>query len=397
MTKRISQISTISMTTFGALLFGAIACSPPIMLPPVQEPLDSVAWKNCAAEAEARTGRSMIDDITKDSPALMCKGVALSNEKKHEDEAVEMLTESALLDKADYRPYWLSGRVLTRAGRYEEALTHFSRAKKRAPNMEVPVVKLAQMVVEERGDLEAMLFLEKARERDMCTFSCRGMLADQYHKAGRVDDAKKIYKDMIDENPDDPEAYIGLARISNVAREFDKEADYLREAIKSKGYDALDEERQATLYFSEAFALYNAEKYKTAKKRLEKAMRTQSPAEWLLLAGWIELKLGESAMALIQFEKAIKKNDKLAAAHAGAGDAAKALGNLKDARDFYRQATTLDPTNGVDRLKLAAVYIDRKEYDKAETQLDDAIKLGEDKLPPKLLQQVKDALRAAGK
>ena len=258
--------NVIPLTIFGALFFGAVGCSPPIMLPPAQEPLDSVAWQNCAKDATARSGRSLIDDLTLDSQRLLCEGVVLSNDDAQSDEAVEMLTESALLDKSDYRPYWISGRVLTRAGRYEEALTHFSRAKKRAPQMEVPTVKLAKMVAENNGDQEALQFLEKAQKRDMCEFSCRGMLADQYHKAGKIDDAKKIYEDMIDERPEDPEAYIGMARISNVAEDFDKEAKYLREAIKTDGYDKLDDDRQAALYYSEAFALYNADKYKTAKK-----------------------------------------------------------------------------------------------------------------------------------
>ena len=389
--------TVIPLTITGVLLFGAIACSPPIMLPPAQEPLDSVAWQNCANDAQTRSGRSLIDDMTLDSQRLLCQGVVLSNDESRDDEAVEMLTEAALLDKSDYRPYWLSGRVLTRAGRYEEALTHFSRAKKRAPQMEVPTVKLAKMVAEKSGDQEALLFLEKAQKRGMCEFSCLGMLADQYHKAGRVNEAKEIYEGMMEERPDDPEAYIGMARISNVAENFDQEAKWLREAIKSDGYNKLDEDRQASLYYSEAFALYNASKYKTAKKRINRAIGKNAPAEWLLLAGWIELKLEDPTQAAMQFEKAIKKNSKLAAAHAGAGDAAKATGKNSDARNYYKDAAKLDPTNGVIKLKLAAIYIEQKDYEKAEIQLEDAIKLGEDKLPANLLGQVTDALRKAGR
>ncbi|MBN2526839.1 MAG: tetratricopeptide repeat protein [Deltaproteobacteria bacterium] len=382
-----------SIIMLGTLMIGQVACSPPVMLPPVQEPLDSVAWQNCAKDAEERSGRSLLDDMKMDGNYLMCKGVVLSNDPSREDEAVEMLTESALLDKKDYRPYWLSAQVLTRAGRYEEALTHFSRAQKRAPQMEVPTVKLAQMVAEKIGDDEALQFVEKARKRGLCEFSCVGMLADLYHGTGKRDEALKLYEDMIKKKPDDPEAYIGLARIANLNEDFREEAKQLDKAIDAKGFDKLDKDRKASLYHSLAFAQYNAGKYDKAKKSLKKAVRKKESADWLLLAGWIELKLDDPAMAQIQFDKAIEMDSKLAAAHAGLGDAAKALGDLNKAEKAYKKAAYLDPTSGLFKLKLSALYIELNDFEKAKIQLDDALKLGATKLPQDLLYQVKNAIR----
>jgi tetratricopeptide (TPR) repeat protein len=383
----------IPKIAFGMLLFCAAGCSPPIMLPPVQEPPDSMAWQNCANDARARSGRSVIDDVTMDSAQLICEGVVLSNDPAHVDEAVEMLTEAAMRDKNDYRGYWLSARILTGAGRYEEALTHFARAKKRAPQMEVPTVKLAQLVADNDGDQDALLFLQKAENRGMCTFSCIGMLADLYQRTGQSDAAKKLFEDMLKERPEDSEAYIGLARISNQQERFDEEADFLKKAIGTRGFDALDEERQATIHYSRAFAHYNAGEYDRARKSINKALGMKSKAQWLLLAGWIELKLKDPAMGLIQFEKAIDADDKLAAAYAGAGDASKTLGNFSDADRHYRKATLLDPLNGFYKLKLAALLIEQKDYDNAKIQLKDALKQGEEKLPQDLLGEIRDALK----
>ena len=377
----------------GMLLVCAAGCSPPIMLPPVQEPLNSMAWQNCASDARARTGRSVIDDMTMNSEQLICEGVVLSNDPARVDEAVEMLTEAALRDKKDYRGYFLSARVLTQAGRYEEALTHFARARKRSPQLEIPTVKLAKLVEDNNGAEEALSFLEKAQKRDMCTFNCIGMLADLYHRTGSGDKAKALFESMREKNPEDPEAYIGLARISNQQEKFDEEADYLKQAVGAKGFDALEKERKAAIHYSRAFAHYNAEEYEKARKSVSKALELQSRADWVLLAGWIELKLKDPAMALIQFEKAIDADDKLAAAYAGAGDASKILGNMSDADKYYRKATLLDPLNGFFKLKLAALLIEQKDYDNAKIQLKDALKQGEKTLPQDLLGQIREALK----
>ncbi|MBN2341572.1 MAG: tetratricopeptide repeat protein [Deltaproteobacteria bacterium] len=373
-------------------IVGVAACSPPVMIPEVQTPLDSVAWQDCASDAQSREGRSLIDDMTMDSEMLLCQGVVLSNDEARVDEAVEMLTEAAVTDKTDYRAYFLSGRVLTEAGRYEEALTHFARAKKRSPQIEVPTVRLGKKVIEQYGDLEAMVFLQKANRRGLCEYDCKGMLAELYHRVDRDADANALYEEMLAENSDEPEAYIGLARMHNSKKEFKQEAKLLKKAMKTKGFDELPKEQQAALYHSRAFALYNAGEYEDAQKVLSDAMRFKKTAEWSLLSGWIQMKLKDPAMALIQFEKAVDQDDKLAPAHVGVGDANKALGNLKDARKAYQKAVVLAPTDGVIKLKLAAVYIELKDFDKAKIQLDDAVKLGTDNLPKELLQEVTDAI-----
>lgn len=369
-----------------------MGCSPAVMLPPVQEPLDSTAWKNCAKDAQQRAGSALIDDLTMGSKELLCYGVVLSNEESKVDEAVEMLTEAAIMDKADYRAYFLSGRVLTRASRYEEALTAFARARKRNAQMEVPVVRLGNMVIEKNGDKEGVSFLQKVSKRGLCDFECKGLLAELYHRTDDVETATKLYSEMIEENVDDPQAYIGLARINNSEKTFKDEAKFLKKAIRTDGFKSLPNDKQAALLHSRAFALYNAEDYREAQKVLSKAMSYKSPAEWCMLSGWIQLKLSDPAMALVQFEKAIDKDKKLAPAYTGIGDASNALGQSEDAAKAYKQAAYLAPTDGIIKLKLAVAYIEMRDFDKAKIQLKDATKLGTNKLPKELLAQITDAI-----
>lgn len=379
---------------FVILVLGAVACSPPVALPAVQTPLDSVAWENCAADAQARAGRSMIDDMKMDADLLICKGVVMSNDEAKVDEAVEMLTESAVTDKEDYRAYFLSARVLTQAGRYEEALTHFARAQKRNSKIDVPTVKFGKKVIEKYGELEGMVFLDKAKRRGFCGYGCKGMLANLYQRQNRIDDAKELYEEMLDENDGQPEAYIGLALMENSEKNYNKEAKLLKKAMNTKGFETLSKPKRAEVYHNRAYALYNAKKYVDAQKVLDDAVGFKQSAQRSLLAGWIQLKLGDSAMALIQFEKALDKDKKLAAAHVGVGDASKALGSLNDAQKAYAQAAYLNPLDGVVKLKLAAIYIEKKDFDNAKIQLSDAKKLGTEKLPQELLTDVTDAIAA---
>jgi Flp pilus assembly protein TadD len=170
----------------------AAACGPGVKVPPVNEPLDSKAWSACAGEAEERQSVAMIDDFTLNTERLVCRAATLAAAGKTED-ALDLLTEAGVRDKKDHRPHYLAGRILTDAGRYEEALTAFQKSAERYPSMEVPTERLGRQVRARDGDGAALSFVTKADERGLCPYGCRGLRAELCHAAGDDAKAKEIY------------------------------------------------------------------------------------------------------------------------------------------------------------------------------------------------------------
>jgi len=236
--------------------FATLGCAPAVSLPSVHEALDSAQWSRCAGELELREATAMIDDLTLDSKTLFCQGVALAATGKV-DEGLELLTESGVRDKEDHRPHYLSGRILAEAGRYEEALSAFERSAKRFPTMEVPSERLARSLMEAGKTDEARIFLGKTLERELCPYGCQGLYARLLKEAGQPEEAQAVYEGMIELEPEEPAAFVGLASLANQAGDHAEEASRLSAATLAKKFSELRESERADIFYSLAFAHYN--------------------------------------------------------------------------------------------------------------------------------------------
>jgi len=372
----------------------AAACGPGVKVPPVNEPLDSKAWADCAGDAESREAVAMIDDLTLDTTRLECRAATLAAAGKT-DEALDLLTEAGVRDKKDHRPHYLAGRILGDAGRYEEALAAYQKSAERYPSMEVPTERLGRQVRARDGDAAALTFVGKADERGLCPYGCKGLLAELHHAAGDDAKAKEIYDKMVKDDPAEPAAYVGLAALSNSAGDYLAESDLLTQATEVAKFTELGPEAQANVHYSHAFSRYNARKYKGAVKSIDRALELKGDrADWWVLAGWISLRLEDPAIALVKFDKAAALDDKIAAAQTGRGDAMLALGREEDAIVAYQRAKTLDPANAVILLKLAKAKAKAGAADEAKALFDEAVALDKDHLPADLLKEVSALVNA---
>jgi tetratricopeptide (TPR) repeat protein len=378
----------------GSLSAGALACMPAANLPGVLEPLDSPKWQQCADDLAARSEVAMIDDIALRSETLICQGMAIFNEG-NVDVALDRLNEAGVKDKKDHRPLYLSGRILVEARRYEEALTAFEKSWRRYPAMEVPSERIGRTIkdVEIPGNETAVSFLKHAIERKLCPYGCKGLLAEIYHETGMKTEAGQIYEEMIFDNPDEPAAYVGLARMRNSIEDFWGEAEQLERALKCGKFKELTIKEQADLYYSQAFAWYNAKELNAALDSIKKGIELDAKnADWFVLNGWVELKRDNAAQALIAFDKAMALNPNLAVAHAGIGDAQLLLGSLEKAVESYDQAHQLDSHDPVIKLKRGFAAAKSGDLDTAELMLEGAERLGGARLPADLVAKVLEVM-----
>lgn len=384
--------SILSATLTAAISALLLSCAPAVKLPGVHEPLDSGEWQRCAGELAQREAVALIDDLTLDAKTLLCQGVVLVSEGKVE-EGLDLLTESGVRNKEDHRPHYLAGRILAEQGRYEEALSAFEKSAKRFPAMEVPTERLGRKALDRDGPEEAKAFLLKANDRGLCTYGCKGLLAKLYHREGKTTEAESIYKQMIEEKPEEPAAYVGMAGMRNSSADYKAEAQLLQTATEKKGFSELNPVQQADILFSLAFARYNGEEYAVAARVIDRAISLKdNHSDWYILAGWIALKRDRNKDALDLFETAQNKDPRIAASHAGIGDAKIALNDTDGARVAYEKARELEPMDPVTILKLAYAIARAGDTDGARKLLAEAVRLDREHLPESLVTKVTDLI-----
>ncbi|MCK9523264.1 MAG: tetratricopeptide repeat protein [Proteobacteria bacterium] len=382
------------IAALGMLIWAtSTACTPAVTLPPINEPLQSAAWQNCADEIGARTASSMIDSLKFKGSALICEAV-IDAQNGNTDAALDKLNQAAVHDPDDANPHYLSGRILTEVERYEEALTAYERAEKRNTNLAIPTEEMGRRILAQRNDDEALIFLERADRRGLCDYSCQGLLGRLLYRKDRKDEAIRIFDEMIREHPDEPNAHIGIASMRNFDGDFEGESLALTRAIESLGFAQWPEAEQAKVYYSHAFARYNARKYPGAAKSIDRALRVSAPADWLLLAGWIQLQLNDAALALVQFDKSIAANARLGEAHVGRGDALMILRRQRDAALAYEAACGIDATHALWHLKHAHALAVIGNTDAAQQAYDRAVARGAENLPGDLFAKVTKLLPA---
>ena len=392
---RSSRARRVPAAALAVIAIALAACGPGVQLPGVHEPLDSDEWRRCAGELADREEMSLIDDLTLDSKTLLCQGVVLAADGELE-RALELLTEAGVRDPEDHRPHYLRGRILAENGRYEEALTAFERSQDRFPEMQVPTERLGRKVREKDGDAPARRFLQLARERELCPYGCLGLLAELHHDAGEDDRAERVYERMVELDPAEPAAYVGLARLANAAGDHMAESELLTEATRAGHFSSLSEARQADIHYAHAFSRYNVRKLKGAAASIERALALRDDrADWHVLAGWIQLALGDPVAALTEFDRAIEMDPGLAAARAGRGDALVETGAADEAVGAYERARERDPADAVIVLKLAYAVAVEGDIERAADLVDEAAALDAEHLPPDLLGKVTELVEAA--
>ena len=371
-------------------LFVVAGCVSGAKIPGVHEPLDSEKWSLCAGDMGEQD--AVVIDLSLDAKTMLCRGVFFASSGRIE-EGLELLAESAVRDKEDHRAYYLSGRILTGERRYEEALTAFERAAARFSAMKVPTERLARSLYRDKGSDEARIFLSKAVERGLCSYGCKRLYATLLSEAGDRKQAEVNYLAMIKNQPDEPAAYVGLARLYNKDGNHQKESEMLARARTSARFVDLTKAERANVNYALAFANYKLGQYAEAAVAIKDSLadREDAPDAHLLL-GWIELKREQPEKALVSFEKAFGLNQRLGPAYAGAGDANATLEKFAEARTAYEKARDLQPTDVVVVLKLA--YATARAGDKREAKrlLEMAEAFGSDNLPPNLKQKVAEVL-----
>jgi predicted O-linked N-acetylglucosamine transferase (SPINDLY family) len=162
-------------------------------------------------------------------------------------------------------------------------------------------------------------------------------IALQHHRAGRLQEAETIYRQILQVEPNHADALQLLGMIAHQAGRHDVAADYLRQAIKHNP--------QGPHYYSNLGAILQAQgKLEDAVVSYRQALALKPAyAEAHYNLGNVLKAQGKPVEALGHYRQALSLNPSFADAHHNIGTIFMEQGRLEEAVACYRQALALKP------------------------------------------------------
>lgn len=180
------------------------------------------------------------------------------------------------------------------------------------------------------------------------------------HRAGQVDQAERLYHEVLRVNQNHPDALHLLGVIALQRGDLNQAVTCLRQAIAAAPDLAMAHD---TLGTALARLGRQAEAVKSYQRSLR--LRPDFPAT-LTNMGVALAALGRLAEAESAHRRAIELNPGASLAHTNLGNTLRAVGLLEDAAAAHRQAVTLDPNYAEGHNNLGIVLHENKQLEEAE-------------------------------
>jgi len=313
------------------------------------------------------------------------------------------------------------GMALTRLGRFDEAMAHFARALKDAPNEPALLTNLGITHLA-RGQLD------QAAEHLKAALAARGDYAPavkamgQLHaRKGRFDQALEQYSEAARIDPDDAEVFKGLADLCLGMKRSDEAMAHYRRCLalrpdagahgslgsllmgKGDAAGAAEQFRKAlqlrpgrpTAHANLAAALLSLKQAKEAVAELTKAIALDAnhPLANSML-GWLMVRAGRAEAGLPHLQRAAKAAPDDVANRLRLGNALSLLGQPDRAVPHYRAVLAAQPHHAAARQNLGAALANLGQVGEAIKHLSAA---GATNPNPELLRLLAELLTRRGR
>ena len=287
-----------------------------------------------AAEAVCREA---IERNPKDVNMLGMLGAVLVKMRRL-DEAEQVLKRTVRLAPTFAKPHEDLGFVLLELERFEEAVEVLQKAVRLDPKLEFAQFNLGK----------ALALTGKGEEADVAFESSfalspeRKLLAQaaRLHKEGQLEEAEKLYRQVLKNNPDNIDAMRMLAMVAATLKRFDDAERLLRRAVGiapdflaaviDLGRILKEQDR-----FEEAIGYF--------KKAIE--INPNNPQTHFLLAGaYAPAALNQEAAK--EYQRTLELSSRHPGALLGLGNALKTIGRLDEAVKAYHDCISVKPNNG---------------------------------------------------
>ncbi|MCS6851376.1 MAG: tetratricopeptide repeat protein [Gemmataceae bacterium] len=213
--------------------------------------------------------------------------------------------------------------------------------------------------------------------------------AVELHKQGKLDEAELIYRQTLDDNPDNADALHLLGVIAHQRGQAEKAVRFMRRAVALKP--------EAAVFHSNLAEAHRAlGQLPDAVSHAEKAVRLEphnaDAHNHLALALQGQ---GRGEEAITHFREAIALRPDFALAHNNLGSALREQGRLEEALGCFREAVRLQPDLYLARSNLGQLLLELDQADEALVHCQEAVRLRPEFAEG--LSNLGNVLRAQGK
>lgn len=278
--------------------------------------------------------RDALSDLPGEPNLTSVLGAALNRLGRGKE--AEPLLRRALEAEPDYaKGHEELGRSLLQMGRVPEAIERLQRALELDPKLQSAQLTLVDALSESGRAAEAQQVMETFLRAD----PARELIAKaaEHHRAGRLDQAEAVYREVLQRNPRNLEALRLLALIAISTEHYGQAEKLLRHAVEiAPDYLAawIDLSRAQLERFELPAAL---ESIGRAEQLNPRSANVQ-----VHLAN-VQARSGRHEDAIETFRKAVSLNPESTTGYLGLGNTLKTVGRQAEAIAAYRRATELRP------------------------------------------------------
>jgi len=281
-----------------------------------------------------RLCRDALADLPGEPNLMSLLGAALNRQGRGQE--AEPLLRRALSEQPDYaKGHEELGRSLLQQGQFDEAIGELRKALVLDPKLQSAQLTLVHALTEAgHGDqanelTQSFLGADPTRQRIA--------QAAVHHRAGRLEEAEKIYREILVRDPRNVEALRLLALVAMTAEHYGQAETLLQRAV-GIAPDFLP------AWIDLSRAQLERLDIPAALVSIERASE-QAPcsAQVQIQKANVQARSGRHEEAIETYRRAIELNHASTAGWLGLGNTLKTIGRQAEAIDAYRQATVLRP------------------------------------------------------
>ncbi|HUG03997.1 MAG TPA: sulfotransferase [Steroidobacteraceae bacterium] len=278
--------------------------------------------------------RGALADFPGEPNLMSLLGAALNRQGRGQE--AEPLLRRALEDEPGYaKGQEELGRSLLLQGRFDEAIERLRKALELDSKLQSAQLTLVHALTESgRADqademMQAYLRADPARQQIS--------QAAEHHRAGRLEEAEAIYREILRRDPRNLEALRLLALIAMNAEHYGQAEQLLKRAVEIAP-DFL------AAWVDLSRAQLERQDLPAAHASIERAAElSPHSANVRIHAANVQARSGLHDQAIETYRRAIELNPELPAGYLGLGNVLKTVGRQAEAIEAYRRATVLRP------------------------------------------------------
>lgn len=276
--------------------------------------------------------RDALADLPGEPNLLSLLGAALNRQGRGSE--AEPLLRQALLEQPDYaKGHEELGRSLLQQRRFEEAIAGLRRALQLDPKLQSAQLTLVHALAEsgraEQADETMQAFLSADPARELIA------QAAAHHRAGRLEEAEAIYREILRRDPRNLEALRLLALVAVRAEHYGQAEKLLMRAVEIAP-DFL------AAWVDLSHAQLERQDLQAALASIERAvLLNPGSANVRISLANVQGRSGRHDQAIETYRRAIELNPDLPGAYLGLGNTLKTVGRQAEAVEAYRHAAAL--------------------------------------------------------